>query len=122
MNDTRLLGHWRSDAAKTRRELAARRDIPTAVKRRLGQLFGKVELTFTKSQCHSKLNGSVDSLPYVVVAKDATSVATVSAGTISHFHFEGGRLWILVGAGKFREYFRRVRPPNRQGLTNLKRQ
>ena len=54
------------------------------------------------------LNGHTESAPYKVVAKDATSVATISAGTISHIHFEGTRFWILVGSGKFREYFRRV--------------
>jgi hypothetical protein len=108
MNDTRLLGRWRSDATRTRKELAARRDIPAGAKRRLARLFGKLELRFTRSRCHSTLNGHTETAQYVVLAKDATSVATLSGGTISHIHFETGRFWIHVGGGKFREYFRRV--------------
>jgi hypothetical protein len=92
--------------------LAARRDIPVGARRRLEKLFGTLELRFTKSRCYSTLNGCTESAAYVVVAKDAASVATLSAGTIKHIHFEGRWFWILVGAGTFREYFRRVRPPN----------
>ena len=108
MNDTRILGCWRSDASRTGKELRSRLDIPTGSRRRLSKLFGKLELRFTKTRCYSMLNGHTESAPYKVVAKDATSVATISAGTISHIHFEGTRFWILVGSGKFREYFRRV--------------
>jgi hypothetical protein len=78
-------------------------------------LFGKVELKFTKSRCYSTLNGHTASTPYVVVAKDETSVATVSSGTISHIHFEGTTsLWLSVGSGRFREFFRRVGPIRRR--------
>jgi hypothetical protein len=51
----------------------------------------------------------------VVVAKDATSVATVSRDrvggeSITHIHFEEARFWIHVGSGLFREFFQRVEP------------
>ena len=108
MNDARLLGRWRSDAMRTRKELAARRDIPARAKRTLAKLFGKLELRFTKSHCHSTLDGHTVSRQYAVLAKDDSSAATLSEGTISHIHFEKNHLWIHVGTGKFREYFRRV--------------
>jgi hypothetical protein len=113
MNDTRILGRWRSDASKTEGEIRARADIPAGSKRRLSEFFGKLELRFTTSRCYSTLNDHTESAPYKIVAKDDTSVATISAGRITHIHFEGQRFWMLVGSGKFREYFRRVRPPNK---------
>ena len=47
MIDSRLLGVWRSDARRTRLELAARRDIPARSRPSLARLFGKMELRFT---------------------------------------------------------------------------
>jgi hypothetical protein len=108
MLDTRILGRWRSDAARTRRELDARVDIAARSRRGLSKLFGRVELRFTRSRCHSTLDGQTIESAYEIVAKDETSVAIVSEGRISHIHFEGPRFWILVGSGRFREYFRRV--------------
>jgi hypothetical protein len=109
MLDTRILGQWRSDAARTVRELKARADIPAASKRGLSRLFGRLELRFTKTRCYSTLNGHIETALYRVVAKDGSSLAIVSQGKITHIHFEGTRFWILVGTGKFREYFRRVK-------------
>jgi hypothetical protein len=78
-------------------------------------MFGKLGLRFTRTRCYSTLDGSTSSAPYVVVAKDSSSVATVSRDvlgedTISHMHFEGSRFWIHVGSGLFREFFKRVDP------------
>ena len=109
MLDTRILGRWRSDATRTVRELNARADIPAASKRRLSKLFGQLEMRFTKTRCYSTLQGHTESALYKVVAKDDSSLAIVSEGKISHIHFEGTRFWIVVGTGKFREYFRRRR-------------
>ena len=107
MLDTRILGRWRSDAARTRRELHARMDIRAESKRHLSKLFGKLELRFTKTRCYSTLHGHTESALYTVAAKDDSSLAIVSGGRITHIHFEGTRFWIVVGVGKFREYFRR---------------
>jgi hypothetical protein len=119
MHDTRLIGTWRSDAPRTLKELAARRDFAPDQRRGLSRLFGKLELRFTKTRCFSTLDGHTESAPYTVVAKDSSSVATVSpdllTGTpgISHIHFEGSRFWIHVGTGALREFFKRLGPPNR---------
>ena len=110
MRDSRLLGMWRSDSRRTLRDLRARRDISPKAQRVIGALFGKLELRFTSTRCYSTLDGSTSSAPYVVVAKDSSSVATVSDETISHIHFEGSRFWINVGSGLFREFFKRIEP------------
>jgi hypothetical protein len=112
MNDSRLLGTWRSDARKTDREIAARRDIPASTKARLRPLFGKLVLRYTKTRCYATLGGETEASRYVVVAKDSSSVAVVYVdpvdGTeaISHIHFEGRHYWISLG--RIREYFRRI--------------
>ena len=119
MHDPRLVGVWRSDAKRTGRELAARRDIPAANKKGLRRLFGKLELRFTRTRCYATLNGHTESSSYRVVAKDSSSAAIVSyeplldASVISHLHFDGSHVWVLVGSGLFREFFKRVRPSDR---------
>lgn len=115
MHDSRLVGVWRSDAKRTERELAARRDIPARSKKGLGRLLGKLELRYTRTRCYATLNGHTESSPYRVVAKDSSSVAIVSydwlleAEVISHIHFDGSHVWVSVGTGLFREFFKRVR-------------
>ena len=119
MRDSRLLGVWRSDARRTLRDLRARRDIPLKTQRAIGGVLGRLELRFTRTRCYETFDGSTSSVPYVVVAKDSSSVATVSRDllldeeTISHLHFEGSRFWINVGSGMFREFFKRVEPARR---------
>jgi hypothetical protein len=114
MLDSRLIGVWRSDGRRTGRELAARSDIPPRNKKRLRELFGKLELRYTRTRCYATLDGHTENSAYKVVAKDASSVAIVSydrwldADVISHIHFEGSHIWIAVGAGLFREFFKRV--------------
>jgi hypothetical protein len=116
VRDRRLLGVWKSDARRTPRELRARRDIPATTRRVFEPLFGKVEYRFTAARCWTTLDGHTWSEPYVVVAKDDSSVATVSpdgrgVDTTTHIHFcEDAVFWVHVGSGKFREFFRRVGP------------
>jgi hypothetical protein len=119
MLDMRLLGTWRSDARRTAKEIRARRDIPEQHKRKLSGLFGKLLLRYTRTQCHSTFAGRTERLPYRVVAKDASSVAVVGPDLltgeprISHITFDGSHFWVNVGNGTIREFFKRVRPPNK---------
>jgi hypothetical protein len=83
----------------------------------LGKLLGKVELRFTRARCSTTLDGHTQTRRYAVVAKDASSVATIDTDVlgenkISHIHFERSRFWINVGRGMFREFFKRVGPSN----------
>jgi hypothetical protein len=115
--DTRLLGRWRSDARRTGQDLAARRDISATQKRWLRGLFGRLELRYTRNRCYATLDGRTEGFPYSVVAKDSSSVAVVSydaqleGATISHLHFDGSHMWVAVGTGMFREFFKRVQEP-----------
>jgi hypothetical protein len=90
MRDRRLLGVWRSDKRQTLRELQARRGISKKSQQVIGRLLGKLELRFTETRCYSTLDGHTSSAPYMVVAKDSSSVAIVSRDallgedTISH--------------------------------------
>ncbi len=83
MYDSRLIGTWKSDAQRVAREILARRDIPTSKKRKLRSLFGKLELTFTRTHCQSHLEGHRTIYRYNVVAKDSSSVAIVSSHPIA---------------------------------------
>ena len=80
MYDPRLLGRWRSDGPKTRREIAMRRDFAGASGAALGRLFGNLELRFTRTRCYITVKDHTEVQPYVVLAKDETSVATLSDG------------------------------------------
>ncbi len=113
MYDSRLIGRWRSDAHKTSLELAARRDITAAKKRRLLRLCGKLELRYTPTRCISSLNGHISTNRYSVVAKDSSSVALlmwnpIAGKQIVHIHFEGKHYWIVLGSGRMREFFKRM--------------
>ncbi|SRR6266567_2092994 len=113
MQDSRIWGSWRSDARRTAREIAARKDIPASRKRKLVSLFGKLELRYTRTRCYATLNGQTKAVRYKVVAKDSTSVAIVSddpfgyGPVISHIHFDGPYFWVNIGNGRLREFFKR---------------
>jgi hypothetical protein len=83
MFDPRLLGTWRSDARKTTLDIAARRDLKSAKDKRkykkLSSLFGKLELRYTRTHCHSRLGAHESVQAYKVVAKDEYSVALLSS-------------------------------------------
>jgi hypothetical protein len=121
MYDSRLIGTWRSDATKTAIEIAARRDITTAKKKKLRRFFGQLELRYTRTHCYSFLNGKVSVNRYRVVAKDSSSVAVIASlpivgDRIFHIHFESGRrYWVLLGSGRMSEFFKRVsRKPSKK--------
>jgi hypothetical protein len=113
MYEPRLIGTWRSDARKTSREIAARRDIPASKKSKLRRLFGKLELRYTRTHCHARLENFGTVTRYTVVAKDSSSVAIVSDDPIAgkqifHIHFDTDYYWICLGSGRMREFFKRL--------------
>jgi hypothetical protein len=109
--DSRLIGTWKSDARRTAQEIEARRDIRGAKKSKLLSLFGKLELRYTKTHVYASLEDYKTASRYTVVAKDTSSVATISEDSIAgkqifHIHFEGDHYWISLG--RIREYFKRM--------------
>jgi len=114
MHDSRLIGTWRSDARKTVREIASRRDMRLAKNKKLASMFGKLELRYTRSRCYSRFEDYESVSAYKVVAKDKYSVVVVSmnpiAGkTIVHIHFDGNHYWVPLGSSGLREFFKRVK-------------
>jgi hypothetical protein len=83
-------------------------------------MFGRLELRFTKTLCYLTLNGNTESRAYKVLAKDSSSVATVvddetpGKRHISHIQLVGSHFWIHVSTGVFREFFRKLEPPNKR--------
>jgi hypothetical protein len=114
MYDSRLIGTWRSDARKTTREIASRRDMRLAKNKKLLSLFGKLELRYTKSLCFSRFKGHESVSTYKVVAKDDHSVALVTLNPIAgkqivHIHFDGNHYWVPLGSSGLREFFKRLK-------------
>jgi hypothetical protein len=114
MHDARLLGTWRSDASKTVREIASRRDMRLAKNKKLASLFGKLELRYTRNHCYARFENRKSVNTYKVVAKDEYSVVVVSVNPVAgkqihHLHFEGSHYWIYLGSGGLREFFKRVK-------------
>jgi hypothetical protein len=118
MRDRRLIGTWKSDGARTIRDLEARRDIPARHKRTLAAMFGRLQLRYTPTRCYSTLGETTTVSRYSVVGKNADEVLVVSHDAsgrrgdgLQHIHFEGDRYWISLGP--FREYFRRIDGPSK---------
>ena len=117
MHDSRLIGTWRSDARKTSIDIATRRDIRSSKNKKKNQkllsLFGKLELRYTRTLCHSRLGNHESVAAYKVVAKDENSVALLSVQPlvgkqIVHIHFVGKHYWVYLGSSGLREFFKRV--------------
>src|SRR5579862_7390251 len=79
MQDARLIGTWKSDKARTAREIAARNDLTAASKRKLLTLFGRLRLRYTRNKC---LEGRPAEAPYSLRGCGAEWWATA-------FHFGG---------------------------------
>lgn len=119
MIDRRLIGTWKSDRRLTAKDIAARRDIPTAKVARLARIFGHLTLRYTPTRCYSQFHEGKDVRSYRVLAKTADSVVVRSRAlapetftSVYHLRFtEVGPspsvYWISLGA--FREFFRRVK-------------
>lgn len=106
-------------------------------KKRLQSLFGKLEVTYTRTQVISGLRYRQweQASRYMVVATDEASVVIVRFGKlhiknpgnydpenlkwaetffppkayISHIHFDKNHYWISLGTGRNREFFRKIR-------------
>ena len=111
--DNRLIGTWQSDRRRTAKEIGARRDIPPLKRQALANIFGRLQLRYTRSRCYSTFEGKTTVFRYRIVARDATSLVLVGtpvsadeAESIQHIRFERDHYSVCLGS--FREYFRRV--------------
>jgi hypothetical protein len=72
--DPRLYGTWKSDTDATIAEMRKTRPVTDDQEQKLRMLFGKMKVTYTATTVTSDLDGTVETQPYQVVSKDATSV------------------------------------------------
>ena len=93
------------------REARLRSDISETDRKRLGRIFGRLTLRYTRARVYSEYEGHTKVEPYKVVAKDHESVVVVAgkaeSHSVQHIHFDGDRYWTHSPAG-FREFFKRV--------------
>jgi len=134
--DKRLLGVWKSDKRRTFAEWNWKTRTPPWKKARLKSFFGKAEITYTRNMVHSKLphRNFEHARQYTILGLDETSVAEVEFGElqiknrhkywgeglkiikehfskpeIKHIHFDKDYFWILIGTGKHREFYQKIR-------------
>ncbi|MEJ0090502.1 MAG: hypothetical protein WDM80_12280 [Limisphaerales bacterium] len=138
--DKRLLGTWKSDRNRTFREWSWAKKLSPLKKKRFQAIFGKLEITYTRTKVISTLRHQkwAQTRRYVVAATDETSVAIVQYGRteiknrlrydaenlkmvadlfgskpdIQHIHFDKKHYWISLGNGRNREFFRKIRNRN----------
>jgi hypothetical protein len=138
--DKRLLGIWKSDKRRTFAEWNWKRKISSQKKAKIRSLFGKLEVTYTRTKVISVLphRDWGQARRYAMLAMDDTSVAIVKFGEIEimnrrkydpenlkmvealfgaklqieHIHFEKRHFWISIGNGRNREFFRKIRDAN----------
>src|SRR5262245_42353374 len=72
--DQRLYGTWKSDADATIAELRTQRPVTAEQEQKLRQLFGKMKITYTATTFTTDMDGTVETEPYEIVKKEATSV------------------------------------------------
>jgi hypothetical protein len=126
----KLLGVWRSDKRKTLQTLHRYHCLPEAKKRKLGALFGKLQLRYTGKYLYCKLGDFEYKERYDVVAEDEESIVVriYSDGIKNriddysvkcvpelftprlqqiHFRRHRGRRYYWIGLGKYCEWFQR---------------
>lgn len=113
-DDRRLIGTWKSDRLRTFRHYKPKPTVTLQSLRRFRSLFGKLEVQWTRSKCHSNFDGHRDSMPYEVVASDAESVVVryrdvlTDSEVLRQITFDGNFYWIALGGGLC-EWFRRIK-------------
>lgn len=131
-----LLGTWKSVKQRTLRTYGPYQNFSGAKQRRIGAIFGKLELRYTRTFCFVTLNGITTRERYDVVAEDADSIVVrtysdqmkklvdpiilrgieeLFAPRLQHLHLESirGRDYYWVGIRVLVEWFVRQRPTKR---------
>lgn len=117
MNDKRLIGKWKSDARRNRKEIRLRCDVvpDKANRERFAGIFGHLVIDYTGRTLTTDFHGHRTRHQYRVLAKDSESVVIESFDEllgqprIRQLFFVGNYYWRSVGDGRLREWFRRIR-------------
>ena len=131
--DRRLIGSWKSDGPRTRRDWRWRKPLSAKKSEAFLKLFGRLELTYTRNWVSMRIGGYDGKQRYQLLGSDETSIAILAYGgvkikdrtrysaesldilqqvaseaTIQHIHFDKSGFWISLGGN--REFFKRVKP------------
>jgi len=117
LREPRLIGTWVSDKDRTLEYLA------DTQKEALGELFGKLKVTYTDKTYTTELDDEREIVPYTVIGQDLHSVVIrddsepnpdkdiFELSTFTKIQFDGpDSYWIITAIGGLTEYFRRVTP------------
>ena len=123
--EKRLYGTWISDKTTTLERWRWPKGITRAKKKRFSDLFGKLQIRFSKNYLYTDLEGFKQKQKYRVIASDEASVVLqridtpkslkeipvplrelATKYTLRHIFFDGDRYWVPVGWNQ--EWFRRL--------------
>ncbi len=127
----KLLGTWVSDKRRTLNTYKAYHDYSLGKKRKVGSIFGKVQVRYTTKYCYVTLNGDTVRDPYDVIAEDGASIVIRTYNhqlkkladpllldlmedffepTIHHLHLESenGQDYYWIGIRVLVEWFKKV--------------
>ena len=92
-------------------------DTPEDKRILISEMFGKLELRYTRWRCESVFDGRKETSWYRVLAKDEDSAMIRNWGrvpyvgriqTLFHVHFDEASNWVTLGSSNQREFFRRI--------------
>ncbi len=110
ITDKRLLGTWRSNKERTVSLWKYQKEISPEERERFESIFGKFTLRFTETHIYTEFEGTKDSVPYSVIARDSSSVVIAwheeKERSLQHIHFEGESFYVLSGYNV--EFYKRV--------------
>jgi hypothetical protein len=115
--DARFVGRWRSDRERTMADWRFPPDTPEGNRAFISEMFGKLELRYTRWRWESTFDGHTETYWYQVLAKDGDSAMIRSWSrlpyvgritTLVHVHFEETSYWITLGSSNQREFFTRI--------------
>ena len=117
--EPRLIGDWISHKDRTREHFPEHMTEPQ--KEQLSSLFGKLRVTYARTEYTTELDGQIETAPYTVLGLDKHSVVIrddsapnpdldiLEMSTFSKIHFDGlDSYWVFTEIGGLTEYFRRV--------------
>jgi hypothetical protein len=113
--EPRLIGTWVSDKNRTLEHLT------DAQKESLGELFGKLKVTYGENTYTTELDDDCEIIPYTVIGQDLHSVVIrddsepdpdnefLELSTFTKIQFDGSdSYWVVTAIGGLTEFFRRV--------------
>jgi hypothetical protein len=112
LTEPRLVGTWKSDRSRTFLHFRPRRGCSPASLRKLKELFGKLNVQWTRRRCRTNIDGSIWSSSYKVLARDETSVVIefnepmFPGHRLHQIHFDENHYYIVLG--NITEWFRKV--------------